>query len=127
MNAFTLTPLGYTENSNTGGPVNYYPQQSTSVPKSDSYNQMIVRKIMHDNPIVDIYYPSQFYVEDNFSVIHMLIISYTKLLGCPMTLRLTGYDDKYNYRLESEPIYINNQYKKFIFTMNNGLPNVISN
>ena len=127
MNAFTLTPLGYTENSNTGGPVNYYPQQSTSVPKSDSYNQMIVRKIIHDNPIVDIYYPSQFYVEDNFSVIHMLIISYAKLLGCPMTLRLTGYDDKYNYRLESEPIYINNQYKKFIFTMNNGLPNVISN
>lgn len=127
MNAFTLTPLGYTENSNTGGPVNYYPQQSTSVLKSDSYNQMIVRKIIHDIPMVDIYYPSQFYVEDNFSVIHMLIISYAKLLGCPMTLRLTGYDDKYNYRLESEPIYINNQYKKFIFTMNNGLPNVISN
>ena len=126
MNAFTLTPLGYIENSNTGGPVNY-PQQSTSVPKSDSYNQMIVRKIIHDNPIVDIYYPSQFYVEDNFSVIHMLIISYAKLLGCQMTLRLTGYDDKYNYRLESEPICINNQYKKFIFTMNNGLPNVISN
>lgn len=127
MNAFTLTPLGYTENSNTGGPVNYYPQQSTSVPKSDSYNQMIVRKIIHDNPIVDIYYPSQFYIEENFSVIHMLIISYAKLLGCQMTLRLTGYDDKYNYRLESEPICINNQYKKFIFTMNNGLPNVISN
>ena len=126
MNAFTLTPLGYIENSNTGGPVNYL-QQSTSTLKSDSYNQMIVRKIIHDNPIVDIYYPSQFYVEDNFSVIHMLIISYAKLLGCTMTLRLTGYDDKYNYRLESEPIYINNQYKKFIFTMNNGLPNVISN
>lgn len=126
MNAFTLTPIGYIENSNTGGPVNYL-QQSTSALKSDSYNQMIARKIIHDNPIVDIYYPSQFYVEDNFSVIHMLIISYAKLLGCPMTLRLTGYDDKYNYRLESEPICINNQYKKFIFTMNNGLPNVISN
>ena len=126
MNAFTLTPLGYTENSNTGGPVNYL-QQSTSIPKSDSYNQMIVRKIIYDNPTVDIYYPSQFYIEDNFSVIHMLIISYAKLLGCQMTLRLTGYDDKYNYRLESEPICINNQYKKFIFTMNNGLPNVISN
>ena len=126
MNAFTLTPIGYIENSNTGGPVNYL-QQSTSVPKSDSYNQMIVRKIIYDNPIVDIYYPSQFYIEENFSVIHMLIISYAKLLGCQMTLRLTGYDDKYNYRLESEPICVNNQYKKFIFTMNNGLPNVISN
>lgn len=126
MNAFTLTPLGYTENSNTGEPVNY-PQQSTSVQKSDSYNQMIVRKIIYDNPMVDIYYPSQFYTEENFSIIHMLIVSYAKLLGCPMTLRLTGYDDKYNYRLESEPICINNQYKKFIFTMNNGLPNVISN
>lgn len=127
MNAFTLTPIGYIENSNTGGPVNYHPQQSTSALKSDSCNQMIVRKIIYDNPTVDIYYPSQFYIEDNFSVIHMLIISYAKLLGCQMTLRLTGYDDKYNYRLESEPICINNQYKKFIFTMNNGLPNVISN
>ena len=125
MNAFTLTPLGYTENSNTSGPVNY-PQQSTSVLKSDSYNQMIVRKIIYDNPMVDIYYPSQFYSEENFNIIHMLILSYAKLLGCSMTLRLTGYDDKYNYRLESEPICINNQYKKFIFTMNNGLPNVIS-
>ena len=109
MNAFTLTPLGYTENSNTGGPVNYL-QQSTSALKSDSYNQEIVRKIIYDNPIVDIYYPSQFYIEENFSVIHMLIISYAKLLGCPMTLRLTGYDDRYNYRLESEPICIRNSY-----------------
>ena len=126
MNAFTLTPIGYIENSNTGGPVNYL-QQSTSALKSNSYNQMIVRKIIYDNPIVDIYYPSQFYSEENFSIIHMLIVSYAKLLGCPITLRLTGYDDRYNYRLESEPICINNQYKKFIFTMNNGLPNVISN
>ena len=48
-------------------------------------------------------------------------------MGVFLYLKLTGYTDPNNYRFESNQFVYNNEYRKLLFIMENGIPNVISN
>lgn len=63
----------------------------------------------------------------DFSVIQFMANSYANRMGVFLYLKLTGYTDPNNYRFESNQFVYNNEYRKLLFIMENGIPNVISN
>lgn len=84
-----------------------------------------------NKPIVELSYPDRLssFVDTSeldFSIIRYMAEAYANYIGMPLHLHLTGYTDYNNYRFESNQFIYNNCYRKLLFVMENGIPNVIS-
>lgn len=63
----------------------------------------------------------------DFSIIKYMAKAYANYMKVRLYLHLTGFTDCNNYRFESNQFIYNNCYRKLLFVMENGIPNVISN
>lgn len=84
-----------------------------------------------NKPIVELVYPDELSSlvntnELDFSIVRYMASAYSNYMGVSLYLRLTGYTDCNNYRFESNQFIYNNCYRKLLFVMENGIPNVIS-
>lgn len=84
-----------------------------------------------NKPIVELSYPDELSSlvntnELDFSIVRYMASAYSNYMGVSLYLRLTGYTDCNNYRFESNQFIYNNCYRKLLFVMENGIPNVIS-
>lgn len=85
-----------------------------------------------NKPIVELVYPEELntLLDSSildFSIVRYMAEAYANYIGTSLHLRLTGYTDCNNYRFESNQFIYNNSYRKLLFIMENGIPNVISN
>lgn len=84
-----------------------------------------------NKPIVELSYPKELLNTVNlesidFSIVRYMAEAYANYIGTSLHLRLTGYTDCNNYRFESNQFIHSNSYRKLLFIMENGIPNVIS-
>jgi len=84
-----------------------------------------------NKPAVELVYPDELSSlvntnELDFSIVRYMASAYSNYMGVSLYLRLTGYTDCNNYRFESNQFIYNNCYRKLLFVMENGIPNVIS-
>lgn len=85
-----------------------------------------------NKPIVELSYPEELSNTMNpesvdFSIIKYMAEAYASYMNVSLHLHLTGFTDFNNYRFESNQFIYNNCYRKLLFVMENGIPNVISN
>lgn len=130
MNAFTS--MNNTSGSNSyirqqTVPANYY-STTTAIPSRIS----VCRPFTIEEPNVVLSYPQELLNFVNpetidFSIVKDILRSYAMYMNITIRLRLTGYTDNGNYRFESNQFIYNNSYRKLLFIMENGIPNVISN
>ena len=132
MNAFTSM-------NNSSGDNSYIRQQTQTVP-ANYYSTTTVtpsripvcRPFTIGNPDVVLSYPQELnnFVDTeaiDFSIVKNILQPYAMYMNITIYLRLTGYTDNGNYRFESNQFIYNNVYRKILFIMKNGIPNVISN
>lgn len=107
-------------------PANYY-SNTTAVPSRIS----VYRPFTVEEPNVVLSYPQELlnFVDPetiDFSIVKDILRSYAMYMNTTIRLRLTGYTDNGNYRFESNQFIYGNAYRKILFIMKNGIPNVIS-
>lgn len=132
MNAFTSM-------NNTSGSNSYIRQQTQTVP-ANYYSTTTVtpsripvcRPFTIEEPDVVLSYPQEFlnFMDPksiDFSIVKNILRAYAMYMNITIQLHLTGYTDNGNYRFESNQFIYNNAYRKILFIMRNGIPNVISN
>lgn len=132
MNAFTSM-------NNTSGSNSYIRQQTQTVP-ANYYSTTtampsripICRPFTIEEPDVVLSYPQEFlnFMDPksiDFSIVKNILRAYAMYMNITIHLHLTGYTDSGNYRFESNQFIYNNAYRKILFIMRNGIPNVISN
>ena len=132
MNAFTSM-------NNTSGSNNYIRQQTQTVP-ANYYSTTTVtpsripvcRPFTIEEPDVVLSYPQEFlnFMDPksiDFSIVKNILRAYAMYMNITIHLHLTGYTDSGNYRFESNQFIYGNAYRKILFVMKNGIPNVISN
>ena len=132
MNAFTSM-------NNTSGSNSYIRQQTQTVP-ANYYSTTtaipsrisVCRPFTIEKPNVVLSYPQELLNFVNpetidFSIVKDILRSYAMYMNITIRLRLTGYTDNGNYRFESNQFIYNNSYRKLLFIMENGIPNVIFN
>lgn len=131
MNAFTSM-------NNSSGDNSYIRQQTQTVP-ANYYSTTTVtpsripvyRPFTVEEPNVVLSYPQELlnFVDPetiDFSIVKDILRSYAIYMNTTIRLRLTGYTDNGNYRFESNQFIYGNAYRKILFIMKNGIPNVIS-
>lgn len=129
MNAFTKM-------NNTSGDNNYIKQQTAPANYYSATTAMpsrisICRPFTIEEPNVVLSYPQELLNFVNpetidFSIVKDILRSYAMYMNITIRLRLTGYTDNGNYRFESNQFIYGNAYRKILFIMKNGIPNVIS-
>lgn len=131
MNAFTS--MNSTSRSNSyirqqtqTAPANYY-STTTATPSRIP----VCRPFTIEEPNVVLSYPQELLNFVNpetidFSIVKDILRPYAMYMNITIHLRLTGYTDNGNYRFESNQFIYGNAYRKILFIMKNGIPNVIS-
>lgn len=107
-------------------PANYY-STTTAIPSRIP----VYRPFTVEEPNVVLSYPQELlnFVDPetiDFSIVKDILRSYAMYMNTTIRLRLTGYTDNGNYRFESNQFIYGNAYRKILFIMKNGIPNVIS-
>lgn len=129
MNAFTKMNNTSGDNSyikQQTAPANYY-STTTAMPSRIS----LCRPFTIEKPNVVLSYPQELLNFVNpetidFSIVKDILRPYAMYMNITIRLRLTGYTDNGNYRFESNQFIYGNAYRKILFIMKNGIPNVIS-